>query len=251
MLFRHRNLLGKPSKLTIAIAAAGIGVAAAASTVAVTLPGGATAGAAATTAYLRGASVTPAGPMPRSAEQLQANKIQMAQRIHHLAAAKARRAAAAKARRAAAARAAARRAARAAAARQAARRAAHRAAALAAQRQARKAHQAPAKPAAPAQPSGSPQQIAMSMLGSYGWSASQFSCLDSLWARESGWSATAANPDGAYGIPQALPGSKMASAGADWQTNPATQIRWGLGYIKGLYGSPCGAWSHEEATGSY
>ena len=91
----------------------------------------------------------------------------------------------------------------------------------------------------------------MSMLGSYGWSASQFSCLDSLWAHESGWSATAANPDGAYGIPQALPGSKMASAGADWQTNAATQIRWGLGYIKGLYGSPCGAWSHEEATGSY
>ena len=89
------------------------------------------------------------------------------------------------------------------------------------------------------------------MLDSYGWSASQFSCLDSLWARESGWSATAANPDGAYGIPQALPGSKMASAGADWQTNPATQIRWGLGYIKGLYGSPCGAWSHEEATGWY
>ena len=95
MLFRHRNLLGKPSKLTIAIAAAGIGVAAAASAVAVTLPGGATAGAAAATAYLRGASVTAAGPMPRSAEQLQANKVQVAQRAHQLAAAKARRAAAA------------------------------------------------------------------------------------------------------------------------------------------------------------
>ena len=51
--------------------------------------------------------------------------------------------------------------------------------------------------------------------------------------------------------PQALPGSKMASAGPDWQSNPATQIRWGLGYIKGLYGSPCGAWAHEEADGWY
>ena len=61
----------------------------------------------------------------------------------------------------------------------------------------------------------------------------------------------ASNPSGAYGIPQALPGSKMASAGPDWQSNPATQIRWGLGYIKGLYGSPCGAWAHEEADGWY
>jgi hypothetical protein len=91
----------------------------------------------------------------------------------------------------------------------------------------------------------------MAMLGSYGWSSGQFSCLDSLWSRESGWNVTASNPDGAYGIPQAMPGSKMASAGADWQTSAATQIRWGLGYIRGLYGSPCGAWSHEEATGSY
>jgi hypothetical protein len=89
------------------------------------------------------------------------------------------------------------------------------------------------------------------MLSSFGWSASQFSCLDPLWSRESGWNVTAANPDGAYGIPQAEPGSKMASAGPDWQTDATTQIRWGLGYIKGLYGSPCGAWSHEEATGWY
>ncbi len=89
------------------------------------------------------------------------------------------------------------------------------------------------------------------MLGSYGWSSSEFGCLDELWSRESGWNPTAANPSGAYGIPQALPGSKMASAGSDWQTNPATQIRWGLGYIKDLYGSPCGAWNHELATGSY
>jgi Transglycosylase SLT domain len=101
-------------------------------------------------------------------------------------------------------------------------------------------------------PTGSPQQIAMAMLGSYGWSSSEFSCLDQLWSRESGWNPQAANPySGAFGIPQALPGSKMASAGADWATNPATQIRWGLGYIREMYGSPCGAWSHEVATGAY
>jgi hypothetical protein len=99
--------------------------------------------------------------------------------------------------------------------------------------------------------SGSPEQIAEAMLGSFGWSSSQFSCLDPLWARESGWSVTAENPSGAYGIPQALPGSKMASAGSDWQTSAATQIKWGLGYIKDTYGSPCAAWAHEEATGWY
>jgi hypothetical protein len=104
--------------------------------------------------------------------------------------------------------------------------------------------------AAPAA-SGSPQQIAEAMLGSFGWSSSQFSCLDPLWAHESGWSVTAANPDGAYGIPQALPGSKMASAGPDWQTDAATQIKWGLEYIQATYGSPCGAWAHEQATGWY
>jgi hypothetical protein len=102
------------------------------------------------------------------------------------------------------------------------------------------------------QPSGSPQHIAMAMLGSYGWSSSQFGCLQSLWDAESGWNIYASNPSsGAYGIPQALPGSKMASAGPDWQTSAATQIRWGLGYIKGLYGSPCGAWAHEEADAWY
>jgi hypothetical protein len=102
------------------------------------------------------------------------------------------------------------------------------------------------------QPSGSPQQIALAMLGSFGWSSSQFGCLVSLWGRESGWNMYASNPSsGAYGIPQALPGSKMASAGADWATNPATQIRWGLGYIQQLYGSPCAAWEHSEAVGWY
>jgi resuscitation-promoting factor RpfB len=105
--------------------------------------------------------------------------------------------------------------------------------------------------AAPPVPSGSAQQIAMAMLASYGWSSDQFSCLDPLWQRESGWNVYAANPDGAYGIPQALPGSKMASAGADWQTDAATQIRWGLGYIQARYGSPCAAWAHSQATGWY
>jgi len=144
-------------------------------------------------------------------------------------------------------------AARLAAKRAAARRAAALAAQEAAQRAAQQAAQPPATSApSSATPSGSPQQIAMAMLGSFGWSSSQFGCLQSLWNRESGWNPSATNPtSGAYGIPQALPGSKMASAGADWQTNPATQIRWGLGYIKQIYGSPCAAWSHEEATGSY
>ena len=67
--------------------------------------------------------------------------------------------------------------------------------------------------------------------------------------RESGWNVYADNPSSsAYGIPQALPGSKMASAGADWATNPVTQIRWGLGYIQDRYGSPCGAWGHSQST---
>ncbi len=100
--------------------------------------------------------------------------------------------------------------------------------------------------------SRSPQSIAQAMLGSFGWSASQFSCLEPLWAAESGWSVTASNPStGAYGIPQAMPGSKMASAGPNWRTSAATQIRWGLGYIKSIYGSPCAAWNHEEASGWY
>lgn len=101
-------------------------------------------------------------------------------------------------------------------------------------------------------PSGAAQKIAASMLGSYGWPSDQFPCLDELWNRESGWSTTADNPEsGAYGIPQSLPAGKMASAGADWQTSAVTQIRWGLGYIKGRYGSPCGAWRHEVAAGWY
>ncbi len=145
-----------------------------------------------------------------------------------------------------------------AAASQAARRAARRAAELRAQQAAAAAAAPSPSPSSQSpggsapQPSGNPQQIASAMLGSYGWSSSEFGCLVSLWNVESGWNVYASNPSsGAYGIPQALPGSKMASAGPDWQSNAATQIRWGLGYIKSLYGSPCGAWAHEQANGWY
>jgi hypothetical protein len=101
-------------------------------------------------------------------------------------------------------------------------------------------------------PSGSPQQIAQQMLSKYGWSSSQFSCLSPLWEHESRWSVSAQNSgSGAYGIPQALPGSQMATAGGDWQTNAATQIKWGLTYIQSRYGSPCGAWAHEQSAGWY
>lgn len=99
---------------------------------------------------------------------------------------------------------------------------------------------------------GDPKAIASALLGEYGWSGSQFDCLDKLWTRESNWNPRADNPSSsAYGIPQALPGSKMASAGPDWETNPVTQIKWGLGYIQGRYGTPCSAWAHSESRGWY
>lgn len=99
---------------------------------------------------------------------------------------------------------------------------------------------------------GDPRSIARALLGEFGFGADQFGCLDSLWTRESGWNPYADNPtSSAYGIPQALPGSKMASAGPDWATNPATQIRWGLGYIAARYGSPCSAWGHSQSVGWY
>jgi hypothetical protein len=103
----------------------------------------------------------------------------------------------------------------------------------------------------PAPNPGTAQSIGFNMLASFGFATSQWGCLDDLWNRESGWVYNAENASGAYGIPQALPGSKMASAGADWQTDPTTQIKWGLGYIKSTYGTPCGAWDHEEADGWY
>ena len=98
---------------------------------------------------------------------------------------------------------------------------------------------------------GDPRTIARALLVQFGFSSGQFSCLDALWSRESGWRVNASNPSGAYGIPQALPGSKMSSVGADWATDAATQIKWGLGYIQARYGTPCGAWAHSEATGWY
>jgi Transglycosylase SLT domain len=107
-------------------------------------------------------------------------------------------------------------------------------------------------PSGPPPNPGTAQSIAYNMMSSFGFSPkTQWTCLDDLWQQESGWNYQAENASGAYGIPQALPGSKMASAGADWQTNPATQIKWGLGYIQSLYGTPCGAWAHEEADGYY
>ncbi len=119
----------------------------------------------------------------------------------------------------------------------------------------------PPPPAAPTRKSGAPaagtpnpgsaQAIAHGMVLARGWGEDQYSCLVALWNRESHWNVYAYNPSGAYGIPQALPGSKMASAGADWQTNPATQITWGLGYITGRYGTPCGAWAASQAKGWY
>ena len=105
--------------------------------------------------------------------------------------------------------------------------------------------------AAPANP-GSAEAIAQQLMPSYGFSVSgQYSCLYDLWMRESGWNVYAENPSGAYGIPQSLPGDNMASVGADWRSNPATQIKWGLGYIQGRYGTPCSAWAHEESAGFY
>jgi resuscitation-promoting factor RpfB len=104
---------------------------------------------------------------------------------------------------------------------------------------------------APAPNPGTAQSIAYNMLGSFGFAKSQWGCLDDLWQAESGWLYNAENASGAYGIPQALPGSKMATAGPNWQTDPTTQIKWGLGYIQTQYGTPCGAWDHEEADGWY
>ncbi len=109
-----------------------------------------------------------------------------------------------------------------------------------------------AAPAAPPASPGTAQAIAREMVSARGWGGDQYNCLVALWNRESGWNVYAQNPySGAYGIPQALPGSKMATAGADWRTNPRTQISWGLNYIQGRYGTPCGAWGHSQSVGWY
>jgi hypothetical protein len=97
-----------------------------------------------------------------------------------------------------------------------------------------------------------PKGIAKQMLGHFHWSQRQFKYLNWLWNRESGWNVYAENPtSAAYGIPQAVPGSKMASAGPNWQSNAHTQIRWGLRYIRSRYGSPEAAWDHEVNQGWY
>ena len=83
------------------------------------------------------------------------------------------------------------------------------------------------------------------VINSYGWTNDDFIALVNLWNRDSGWNVTVGNPNSrAYGSPQANPGSQMAAEGADWQYNGEPQIRWGLKYIQGRYGSPSGAWSH-------
>jgi hypothetical protein len=109
----------------------------------------------------------------------------------------------------------------------------------------------PLVPSGPPPNPSSAQGIAYNLLASFGFSTSQFGCLNDIWTRESGWRYNAENASGAYGIPQALPGSKMATYGSDWQTNPATQIKWGLNYIKSRYGSPCQAWAVWQSQGWY
>ncbi|MEU0151455.1 lytic transglycosylase domain-containing protein [Micromonospora fulviviridis] len=96
------------------------------------------------------------------------------------------------------------------------------------------------------------RKIGCAIMLDEGFGIDQFPCLDKLWTKESGWNHKAYNEgSGAYGIPQALPGSKMGSVADDWKTNPATQIKWGLGYIEGRYDDPCGAWAHSQSTGWY
>jgi hypothetical protein len=248
---------GKRSRLVTIAAAGTLTLATAISAAAATLPAGSAAGAADAHMLTQTVHVDALSPAQRLVS-FDTTRYGLAQRQTSyesaaanaaVAKAEAQKAAAQKA--AAAKAAAAKAAAKAAAAKAAAQQAAQEQAAQQQATQQQAAQQTTAQPAASA-PSGSPQQIAEQMLSQFGWSSSQFSCLQPLWALESGWNIYASNPgSGAYGIPQALPGSKMASAGPDWQSNAATQIRWGLSYIQGTYGSPCAAWSHEEADGWY
>jgi hypothetical protein len=238
------------SKFVVIVAAGAFTVASAATATAMTWPSGSVA-----------ASPGDLTTFTQSQDSVatQQTRYEIAQRAEEISLAEAKQAAAQKK---AAAELAAKRAvnaaARAAAAKAAAARAASEAAAAAvaseaaAQKAAAAAQKKAQQAVASAQASGTPEQIATAMLSQYGWSGSQMSCLQPLWERESGWSVSAYNASsGAFGIPQALPGSKMASAGSDWQTSAATQIKWGLGYIRDVYGSPCGAWNHELADGWY
>jgi hypothetical protein len=99
---------------------------------------------------------------------------------------------------------------------------------------------------------GSPKEVAARLVAARGWSDTQFDCLVTMWTHESSWDYRATNPSsGAYGIPQSLPGSKMAAYGSDWRTNPTTQIKWGLAYIESRYSTPCGAWSFWQSHNYY
>jgi hypothetical protein len=99
---------------------------------------------------------------------------------------------------------------------------------------------------------GSIKEFAYSLVNKNNWGRDQYSCLVALWERESNWRWDAMNKSsGAYGIPQSLPGRKMAEMGADWVTNPETQVRWGISYIKSRYGAPCGAMAHSNKFNWY
>lgn len=107
---------------------------------------------------------------------------------------------------------------------------------------------APAQAAPAAATSDSAKAVAQRMISD----DAQFKCFDHIVSHESGWDVKAKNASsGAYGLVQALPGSKMASAGSDWQNNAETQIEWGTKYMKDRYGSPCGAWDFWQANGYY
>jgi hypothetical protein len=94
--------------------------------------------------------------------------------------------------------------------------------------------------------------IGCAVLLESGFGLDQMPCLDKLFTKESGWNPKAKNKSsGAYGVPQALPGNKMAAFGADWQTSVATQVKWGISYIKNRYKTPCAAWAHSQSTGWY
>ena len=100
--------------------------------------------------------------------------------------------------------------------------------------------------------SADPRTLTKALMPQFGMAPSDFGCIDAIWTQESGWNVHADNPtSSAYGIPQALPGSKMSSAGPDWENNPLTQIKWGLGYIKERYGSACGAAAYKRSHGTY
>ncbi|MFF0150401.1 lytic transglycosylase domain-containing protein [Micromonospora sp. NPDC005203] len=143
------------------------------------------------------------------------------------------------------------------AAKEAAERARRAEAAAASRKRERAAADAPAKPydgpipASCEEYSGN-RKTGCALMVDSGFGISEFPCLEKLWTKESGWNHKAANnSSGAYGIPQSLPGSKMGSVASDWRTNPATQIKWGLGYIKGRYKTPCGAWTFFQNNNHY